>query len=97
MRRRVAAMWRFREMDLASETFAAAVSRGSRTVNQGYDGPARPWRHCPSRGDSATLLRDEAPLTLPSARAPVAQWIEQRFPEPDAQVRFIDAGSILTP
>src|SRR6266849_6393563 len=31
---------------------------------------------------------------LPCARAPVAQWIEQRFPKPRAQVRFL-SGALL--
>ena len=29
---------------------------------------------------------------LPCARAPVAQWIEQRFPKPRAQVRFLSGA-----
>ena len=35
-----------------------------------------------------------APATLPSRRAPVAQWIEQWFPKPRAQVRFLPGASI---
>ena len=32
-------------------------------------------------------------LPLPSAGAPVAQWIEQRFPKPRAHVRFMPGAS----
>ena len=36
----------------------------------------------------------DAKMAQPSQNAPVAQWIEQRFPKPRAQVRFLPGASI---
>src|SRR5262249_56690285 len=43
--------------------------------------------HVTPRGVTPALL--VTIRALPSRRAPVAQWIEQRFPKPRAHVRFM--------
>src|SRR5690348_11546702 len=42
-------------------------------------------------------VRQNVPIpAIPFGRAPVAQWIEQRFPKPRAQVRFLPGALTLT-
>ena len=58
--------------------------------------PHRP-RTCVSQlaaSRTERLLPKRLNAALPSARAPVAQWIEQRFPKPRALVRFRPGASL---
>src|SRR5262245_52993286 len=43
------------------------------------------------------MKRHDAQTAWLSRKAPVAQWIEQRFPKPRAQVRFLPGASSAIP
>jgi hypothetical protein len=88
-------------LQLASQPCCAATASGraERLLSDARIGsPDVPWGHAYHRATAGTKrLEYGVPLhEIPANRqfpAPVAQWIEQRFPKPRAQVRFLPGAS----